>query len=445
MKLSEQVRWLWTQSDAWVEQGLISQDQAQRIRGLYPAPKATLPWGMIIFSSLGAITAGLGVILLLAYNWQAIPKFAKLAIILGSLAGLHASGLWLWTRGDGRRPVGEAVCLFGTMLFGAGIWLVAQIYHIDEHYPNGFLIWGLGALALAWAMPSLAQGFLAAAVLCAWGCTEGWGFNHALHVAPLLLLAGVGSLAWKQRSPLLLGVVLAAFALNLLANISAVSEHLLLRTLLGFAVLFVAVGLLNQRRGWFSESVPVWNFFGWFGFLVCLYLLTFPDITSHLLGSSHTEFRSEPVQAVYEWLPVVLALGAWGAVAWPWRPGTPSATRPQDCRFEYVLLPLTVILAQVLAVAGLGGVKWEVAGVFNLVFLAVAAAWMARGCREGELRPTVLGSLLLAALTAARYFDLFESLALRGVIFLTVGGLLFAEGILFRRARQRVQPKEVSL
>ena len=40
--------------------------------------------------------------------------------------------------------------MLGTLFFGAGIWLVAQIYHIDEHFPNGFLIWGLGALALAW-------------------------------------------------------------------------------------------------------------------------------------------------------------------------------------------------------------------------------------------------------------------------------------------------------
>lgn len=44
------------------------------------------------------------------------------------------------------------------MLFGAGIWLVAQIYHIEEHYPNGFLIWGLGAMALAWALPSGGSG-----------------------------------------------------------------------------------------------------------------------------------------------------------------------------------------------------------------------------------------------------------------------------------------------
>jgi len=106
------------------------------------------------------------------------------------------------------------------------------------------------------------------------------------------------------------------------------------------------------------------------------------------------------------------------------------------------LLPLTAIVCQVFAMSGVANEKWAVAGVFNLVFLALATTWMARGCREGLLRPTILGSLLLVALMTARYFDLFESLAVRGLIFLLVGALLFAEGILFRRARRLAQTTE---
>jgi len=53
----------------------------------------------------------------------------------------------------------------------------------------------------------------------------------------------------------------------------------------------------------------------------------------------------------------------------------------------------------------LTGYKWEVAGVFNLVVLAAGGpAWMGRGCREGLLRPTLLGSLLLVRWWPARYF-----------------------------------------
>ena len=45
----------------------------------------------------------------------------------------------------------KSLHLAGTILFGAGIWLVAQIYHIDEHYPNAFFFWGFGAMTMAWA------------------------------------------------------------------------------------------------------------------------------------------------------------------------------------------------------------------------------------------------------------------------------------------------------
>jgi hypothetical protein len=91
-----------------------------------------------------------------------------------------------------------------------GIWLVAQFYHIDEHFPNGFLLLGLGALAMVWAMPSIAQGLLAVTVLCIWGCSEGWGFDVASHWAPVLVLAAGGVLAWRMRSLVLLAATLVA-------------------------------------------------------------------------------------------------------------------------------------------------------------------------------------------------------------------------------------------
>jgi uncharacterized membrane protein len=397
-----------------------------------------------LFSGIGAIITGLGVILLLAYNWQAFPKFGKLGIILGGVALLQGVGLRLFGRRGWLRQLGEAATLLGTMLFGAGIWLVAQVYHIEEHYPNGFLLWGIGALALAWTMPSLAQALLAVSVLCIWGCVEGWGFDNSIHWGPMLILIGAGSLAWRLRSSLLLFFVLTAFVLTLCANVSAVEGELLGRVVLNFAVLFLAVGILCARGRWFSESAGAWTLFGWLGFLLCTYLLTFPGAVEGLLGwREYGHHLHGSAQVVYTWAPLILGLAAWGMVAWPLRPGAKSTMCPANCSLEHWLIPATALLCQVLAMARSIGSGWEVAGVFNLVFLAVAAAWMARGCREGLLRPTLIGSLLLVALVAARYFDLFESMAVRGLIFLMVGAVLIAEGILFRRARQQAQRGEV--
>ena len=50
-----------------------------------------------------------------------------------------------------------------------------------------------------------------------------------------------------------------------------------------------------------------------------------------------------------------------------------------------------------------------------------------------------MGSLLLSLVVAARYFDLFQSLALRGVVFVGFGLILFAEGFFYRRARRSTE------
>jgi len=440
-------RWLRAQLPGWVEQGVISPAQADTLRGLHPEPKAALPWGMILFFGVGAVVIGLGIILLFAYNWHAIPKFGKLGLIFGALIAAQASGLRLFRLEDWRRQLGEALTVVGIMFFGAGIWLVAQVYHIEEHYPDGFLYWGLGALALAWVMPSVVQGLVAVVVLSIYGCSETFGFNTAIHWAPVLLAVGGGGLAWQQRSRLLLAVTLAGFYLVLLSNCGLRHGNLAVPVALNVSVLLVALGWFARRGSCFSVSAGVLDFFGWGGFLVVVYLLSF--------GSQASDDLSWPARlaegnlgwwlAFYGWLPFALALAAWAVVAREtWRAKLPLGQG--GC--ERWLLPLVAVLAQFLAFA-MPSVRdaelfgpWSVAGIFNLVLLAVAAAWMAEGSRAGELKPTVQGSLLLVALVLARYFDLFESLAARGLAFLVVGGVLFAEGFFYRKARLRAAEKE---
>src|SRR6266853_975010 len=444
--MRKEIRWLSAESKQWVERGLISEEQASRIRGLYPDPKAGLPWSTLIFSGLGGTIAGLGIILLVAYNWHSLHRFTKLGLIFSVMVALHATGLRLFLRSERWRRFGDALCLLGSMLFGAGIWLVAQVYHIEEHFPDGFLIWGIGALALAWAMPSIAQGLLAVTVLCVWGCSEGWGFDQAIHWAPVLLLVGGGFLAWRLRSVLLLTATLAAFLLALSANVTAIEGGLVFRVLVSCSTAFAAAAALAERGAAFPKSARVWQFFGWAGFLVCLYLLTFPGITEDLLGWHERDLaRPAVARALYQWVPLALSIALWGIVAWQSRPGSRKSDESEGVGFESWLLPLTAVLCQVLAVARFTEDKWFVAGVFNLVFLALAAAWMAKGGRQGLLQPMVLGSVLLVALATARFFDLFESLAVRGFIFLLVGAVLGTEGVLFRRARRHIQTANVKL
>ena len=104
---------------------------------------------------------------------------------------------------------------------------------------------------------------------------------------------------------------------------------------------------------------------------------------------------------------------------------------------DLCLPPLALGMAYLLTAVGPASAdKWLAAVPFNLVFLAHAVNLMAQGVRRSELRAVVIGTVLLVALTGARYADLFESLLTRGLVFLTVGGCLFGEGVLYARGRR---------
>jgi len=430
--MSKQASWLGKESERWVRESIVTAEQAARIRALYPEAKAAAPWGLIVFCGLGAAIVGLGLILLLAYNWDAIPKLIKLALILGGTAAAHGAGIWLRCRDGWRAGLSEAFFLLGTMLFGAGIWLVAQIYNIDEHYPNGFLFWGLGALALAWALESVPQGILATVALVVWGLSESIGFDRDLGWSVVLLAVGVGPLVWRKRSAVLGAVAIAGGYSLLLANAGNWGGgSAAFGAALALSVALIAAVRLRPADETFTRLESVIRFYGWAGFLVCTYLLGFDRLSGDLLHWRDGAGSSLELLAAYRWAPLGLAVVLWGRLLM-------QAARGESTRvpWEEWLCPIGLLYCTLLGATGTTHETLFVSLVFNLVLLGVSMMWMVRGCRDGLLRETVLGSVLLALLVLARYFDLFDSLAARGLAFLVLGGLLFAEGFFYRRMRQ---------
>jgi len=425
--MSKHVRWLLGEIDRWTAEKIVTPAQAAQLRARYAPVAPPVSWGLILFFALGAVIVGLGVILLFAYNWDAIPKFAKLALIFAAVIAAHAGGLRLRAHDDWRAQLGEGLSLLGTMAFGAGIWLVAQVYHIDEHFPNGFLIWALGALVLAWALQSIGQAVVATILLAIWGGLEAISFSRPADISSLLVVGAIGPLAWRTRSALLLTVGLAA--LYWLVIVGASHWHGVpgvFGNLFALSVLLIAVDKFPAAERFGDRGPGVLRFFGWTGFLLGSYCLGFADAADDVLGNWAEVSPGFVTALAYRWILFALALAAWGWLA---------ARRWKTVRREEWLCPIALVYAQGLVLFNRSD-DVLVAIVFNLVCLGIAAAWMIRGCREGALRPTVLGSVLLAAIVFARYFDLFDDLFVRGVIFVVFGGVLFAEGFYYRKLRR---------
>ena len=426
-KMSKNTRWLQDQISTWLDEGLVDAGQAEALRARYPVADQDTPWGRIIVSSVGAVVFGLGIILFFAYNWADMHKFVKLSLVLGTVLAAHGTAFYLSASPDAKRGLVESLHVMGTMLFGAGIWLVAQIYHIDDHYPNAFFIWGLGALALAWAKPSIAQGLIAVLLMFLWACFEVFDFSLPNHSGPWVVLLGVLPLAWIQRSRVLLFFSLPAFMAQYAFSAGQVEDDLVLGALFYCACLYLAAGRLAPRSS-FPGSAPLFNVVGYSVYLVLVYLFTFKWVARELLDVK--------VNGAVEWsyflVPLLGALSAWLFLL------ATGAWQRADVirRWESGLILLAMVLV---LVAQLGMSREDVdivTFVFNLVFVAHCVSMIVRGTERLSWKQVSLGCVLFSALAAARFLDLFESLLSRSLFFLALGAGLFLIGNFYSQRKK---------
>jgi uncharacterized membrane protein len=427
--LSKHLQWLKQEVAQWRTDGLLDEALAQRILARYP-PVAERNWGRIIFSAIGASLVGLGVILFFAYNWQLVPKAAKLALAIAALLAAHGSAMAVARRTDASRALVEGLHVLGTMLFGAGIWLVAQIYHIDEHYPNAFLVWSLGALALAWAMPSTAQALLALFLVSFWAGVELFGFRTPIHGAPLLVVLGILPLAWWRRSPALLFCAVAVLYLVTAFAAGGIDAKVVVPLLYLMGAAAIIAGAAAPNTAFPAAEAPLRNF-GLAVVIGCCYLLSFKDM-SGLLGRVNL---SKPGIAVYLGSAGAALAGALVLLA-----RGKLAQLDSYRRWQLVLLGigLVIVLAGILLPLAKGG-SLLVVVAFNVIVLGFAALLIVEGSEQ--LRPWQVGAgcLLFATVAIGRYVDLFTSLLLRAAVFVALGAALFYVGNFYARSRRRAQ------
>ena len=188
--------------------GLITSEQRQRIIAHFGLKEDGRSVFLTIFSTIGAVLVAAGVILLISANWDAIPKFAKIATALALLLGAHAGGYYLREVRREYLKTAEALHLIGSLLFLANIALVGQIYHLSSRPPNAILLWWAGFAALPWLLRSKAQFVLFLLAFTVWFGMEVAQHDSLLHTrgiveVGLLALLGLvyfGGGGWLRRT-----------------------------------------------------------------------------------------------------------------------------------------------------------------------------------------------------------------------------------------------------
>jgi uncharacterized membrane protein len=191
----------------WQSTGWVSDSGAAAIRADLAArrPAFGAASGLAV---LGAVLFGFAVVSFVAANWSGMSKLTRLLLLLAALWGCYGGAAWLFARR--LNGFAHAAVLAGIAVYGAGIWLIAQTYHMDGNPPDAVLVWALGALMAAALVRSPAALAAAFVLLTVWTCWER-GENvvpHWMFLAPWA--AAVAVAVWLRWRP---GRHLAALSL----------------------------------------------------------------------------------------------------------------------------------------------------------------------------------------------------------------------------------------
>jgi predicted membrane protein DUF2157 len=426
---AKQRAWLLDQLSLWRRDAIVSDQQAQRIADLYEGAGEMAERGrsraVFVLMAAAATLVGLAALLLIGYNWDQLSRLTKLAIVLGVIALTHAAGFSLRYRRNAA-ALSENVSFLGCLFYGAGIWLVAQVFHINAHYPDGVWWWAIGVLPFALCLETRLLHALLVGLLGLWAGMEVLNFGHlgawlfgrwdslpnGAYSLPLLALPGILWAYRKQSVPTLsLYVPLLAWWTVLQVFVWG-RESNPIYFVGGVGALLLVIAESHAAGSRFA--VPYRHY----GSLLvggALVPLSFIDLNKHL-GLSFNLVGPSPL----------LGIAGLAIVLLTQRTITRRQAIPLGISLLMALLPLLA--------AGARGPAGAQAAVLPTVLVNVAmlagAFWLMQvGLREDRGRPFGAGVLYFLLWAVLRYVDLFGDfggMLGAALMFFMCGGALFA-------------------
>ena len=148
----------------WERSGEIDSAHASRLRTSLashddPERANKIIWVLV---SIGALLVGGGLLLFIAGQWDQSAPLRRL-LLLFLVYFLTVAGAALCDR-QRLHTTARGLWFLSSIAVGANIFLVGQVFNLPLNLWQGTLLWMTATLAMGWASPSSAQGWLAVAL-----------------------------------------------------------------------------------------------------------------------------------------------------------------------------------------------------------------------------------------------------------------------------------------
>ncbi|MEG6523784.1 DUF2157 domain-containing protein [Desulfotomaculum sp. 1211_IL3151] len=126
------------------EQDVLSQEKTDKILALY-AIKPGLGFVRVMLV-IGAVLVGLGILSFIASNWDELTKLVKYLIIVGIFLGFIAVS---YSMSEKYPKTSRSFLYLALITYGAGIFLIGQMFNFGGHFTQAFLLWAIGVCPAA--------------------------------------------------------------------------------------------------------------------------------------------------------------------------------------------------------------------------------------------------------------------------------------------------------
>lgn len=420
MNKNRAVQWLYGELPALEKAGVVSPETSAQLHDYYGVVtvQSRRQVALLLLAILGALLIGLGVILLLAHNWDSLSRSIRVVLSFTPLVIGQALVGWTLLRRRGSLPWQEGSGLFLSLSVGASIALISQTYHISGDMSTFLLTWIILAAPLLYLLNATSVALLYIVGITWWAGTAQFQGGQTVLFWPLA--AFLAPHVWK--------------AYQQDHNVPSPRMHFLSWGIC--LALPIAVGLIMERRmpglwiliysGMFSSllisgrlmfrdsKITAFTVSGFVGIVIMGIIFTYMDVWDRVGWRYYRSGNDYDILgSLQDYFLVLLALTGTAV------PLVRSVSHRDRIAIAAAGLPVLAVLGFSLSAFGLNPVV--IVAVFNLYIACFGGAVVWYGFVRERLFYINAGMAVLSLLIIIRFFDADISFTVRGVLFILLG------------------------
>jgi uncharacterized membrane protein len=408
----------------WLSTGLVESDQAQRITERYALGDLDRPVSSLLAPALyliGALLIVAGAVSYLSVHWNALPVVVRLCFLILMMGAFWGWGYHQWKVRRTHVHRGHAIFFVGTMIYGASIFLIADMYGLQSSWYNGFGMWAAGALLLAWFTGSVPHVLLMCFVSLIWfeGLVD--ANPHILPWYPFAVLAA-GIPFLRKQVAVATGGILLTMLIGVIGYAGANSDipWVVFLAVLGACTFSFGYGLYVIRHESLSTLSTPARLFPMLVLLNIAFILGFHDAAGGM-----DQWKA----AGWLWtLPVGLV---WLASVEIWRRSCGLIGQGDSLVSRQARMTTGVIVCLTIGILITNGTVATILANIAVILFGVELIWQAVIFRHR--RKFWYGALLLLLQIICRFLEYDAHLTVISAVFTSCGLLLMFGGLRFEK------------